>query len=378
MAIVVRYFSTTGAGAEDGTSWADRAPLLSGTNWGAVFTGLAFNGSDAYECRIGPGTYTLGQSLTSARYTNPPTIANMLYMYGCDSSGNALVNDTEWTSAQPADWESSLPVIETSFNESTIALANCFTQNIKFTGSGRTSGSIIASALVDFCVVASSASNTGAVGVTTSNRLTNSVVRMSGTAFNAAISGPSADSRVDNIRLEATGSPSSGNRHGIANPANSSQGMRVTAYGFDIAINCGQANAGRNTHYSRCTLVANRVGINANSQASQTSWHNIQRNVIANNSGAGIEANSAANVIATNNRLRNNTGGDFTNAGNYPTDQNITAAGTDADEFVDYAGKDFRLKASSSYWGLGIGAGDEPSAGGGGGGFYVSQSARML
>jgi hypothetical protein len=41
------------------------------------------------------------------------------------------------------------------------------------------------------------------------------------------------------------------------------------------------------------------------------------------------------------------------------------AAGSDADEFVDAANGDYRIKNTSVYWGRGIGAGDEPASSGG-------------
>jgi hypothetical protein len=39
---------------------------------------------------------------------------------------------------------------------------------------------------------------------------------------------------------------------------------------------------------------------------------------------------------------------------------------SDADEFVDAANGDYRIKNTSIYWGRNIGAGDEPAAGGSG------------
>jgi hypothetical protein len=44
---------------------------------------------------------------------------------------------------------------------------------------------------------------------------------------------------------------------------------------------------------------------------------------------------------------------------------NTDDAGTDTDEYVNAASGDYRIKNTSTYWGRGFGAGDEPAAGGG-------------
>lgn len=86
-----------------------------------------------------------------------------------------------------------------------------------------------------------------------------------------------------------------------------------------------------------------------------------------NNSVYGVLVNSVAMMIVTRNRLRDNTSGNFLGMANYPSDlDNYTAAGVDADEFVDVAGEDFRIKSGSTYHSERIGAGDEPVAAGGG------------
>src|SRR5687767_60995 len=137
MAIVTRYFSTTGAGAADGTTWADRAELFSGGNWSTVITGFAFNASDALKCLIGPGTYTCSQALASGLFTNPPTLLNPLILHGCDGSGVQLEPEAPaWTAAQPVTWDTNLPVIATTTNIATLGLALTTARLLKFTGSG--------------------------------------------------------------------------------------------------------------------------------------------------------------------------------------------------------------------------------------------------
>src|SRR5689334_12015839 len=102
MAITTRYFSTTGAGAADGTTWADRAALFSAGNWSTVITGFNFAGTDSMVARVGPGNYTCSQSLASGLFANPPTIANPLILHACDSSGNLIDPPSPtWTADLP-------------------------------------------------------------------------------------------------------------------------------------------------------------------------------------------------------------------------------------------------------------------------------------
>src|SRR5688572_9346902 len=137
MAVVVKYFSTTGAGAADGTTWTDRAALFSAGNWATQITGFAFNGTDSLKCLIGPGTYTCSQALASGLFANAPSVANPLILHACDGSGVQLaIPEPEWTSDQPVTWDTTLPVIATTTNISTINLATCLAVLLKFTASG--------------------------------------------------------------------------------------------------------------------------------------------------------------------------------------------------------------------------------------------------
>jgi hypothetical protein len=88
----------------------------------------------------------------------------------------------------------------------------------------------------------------------------------------------------------------------------------------------------------------------------------------------GINISGTNKAIIINCRIR-----DFTSAaitGNLdwsdpPLNGNTSASGTDADEYVDQASGDYRIKYGSDYWGLGIGAGDEPAPAGGGGALHL-------
>ena len=112
MAVVTRYFSTTSAGAGDGTTWADRAALFSGGNWSSIITGFAFNVGNALEARVGPGNYTVTQNLVPGLFANPPTILNPIVIRACDSSGsNWIPPSPSWLSCTPTWDTTNMPII---------------------------------------------------------------------------------------------------------------------------------------------------------------------------------------------------------------------------------------------------------------------------
>ena len=85
--------------------------------------------------------------------------------------------------------------------------------------------------------------------------------------------------------------------------------------------------------------------------------------MITGNTGWGANISSTGKVVVQNSRFRNNTAGNITGIGNWPeTQDNITTSGSDSDEYVDAASYDFRIKSTSSLWGKGYGAGDQPAS----------------
>jgi len=229
MALVIRYFSTTSAGAGDGTTWADRAALFSAGNWSSVVTGFNYT-SDAMEARIGPGTYTCSQELAGGLITNDPTVATPLLLHGCDSSGNRLTPpDPDWVSAQPAWDDSGLPVIATTSNITTINLSHASVRLVKFTASGRTSGAVLSPAgLLDWVVIESSSNGTSAIG--SAAGMTNSIVKMTGAAYDYAV-GSNTSLTAYNTRAEGVAG-TSGNRRGFILGAAAQNVHRCTAVGF--------------------------------------------------------------------------------------------------------------------------------------------------
>lgn len=359
-AIVTRYFSTAGAGAANGTSWADRAALFSAGNWSSVITGFNFAGSDSLEVFIGPGTYTCGQGMSTSLFANAPTAANPLLLSGCDSSGVRLSPpNPNWTAAEPIDWDSALPVIAATGNLSTIASGVALVRCLKFTSSGR-SGAVITVAVCDWCIIENSMSNSSAAGM--SGTPSNSGVIMSGTAFDYAIT--VASNIVVNCLVRASGSPSSGNRRGVTltgfSNAHITRSLFTGFVGGAIISTSTQTNQyGRIT---QCVLANNGgPGVALANTASQSLTYLVSQCMITGNT-YGINAD-ASRVLALNNRLRDNSAGNFAGLGNYPeTLGNYTTDSDDASEYVDATGGDFRIKSTATIAGMGFGIADQPSA----------------
>jgi hypothetical protein len=368
MAIITRYFSTTAAGAEDGTTWADRAALFTTGNWSSVLTGFAFNASDSLEIRIEGGlTYTCGQGLAAGLFANPPSAANPLFMRGCDSSGNLLdPPDSGWLSSEGLFSTATLPVIATTGNIATVSLTNTTLRCLAFTASGR-QGNVIGGANCEWVSVVNSTANTSSSGISASSLyISNSQVLMSGASFSDGV--VCVDGRLLNVRIDGTAGVTSGNRIGVTTASSGYQAAFITVVG---CVGGGMfAATGATTRFSnfyRCTLVGNGAyGIQCNGTASQTVNHNVVGCYFANNTTVNLDA-SGARVNALGNRLRDSTA-NFANFGNYPTDSNYTTDSDDATEFVNAGSGDYRIKNTAAVWGLGYGAGDEPAAGGGGGG----------
>jgi hypothetical protein len=375
MAIVTRWFSTAAAGAGDGTSWANRAALFSAGAWSSVVTAFDFSSTDSLVALIGPGTYAITVALVAASFANPPTPANPLLMHGCDGSGVALLpSNPGWCSAQPVDWAGDLPVLATTTNIYTIYHASIVLRLLKFTASGATTtGPIGWAAVTDWVVVEQSTSNTSAQCVGTVARCINTAVSTTGTSWNTLVSLTTAIESY-NVRAQGNASASSGNRRGFTCAA-SHHVAQLTAFncpGGGVVYTSTVATAW--SILTRSTLVKNAGnGVVLPGTAASTDRYALSGLMLTGNGAAGVDAQTNSNAFVANCRARHNTSGNFINMSNWPTDLgNYTAADPseavdDAAEYVDAAGFDFRIKAGSTYWGKGIGAGDEPASGGGGG-----------
>lgn len=369
MAIVTRYFSTAAAGAGDGTSWADRAQLHNAGTWSTVITGFDFSGSDSLKCLIGPGTYTIStNAMASGLFANPPTAANLLFMYGCDGSGNELTPpDPDWKSNMPAFDDSTFPVLATTTNIATSTLALCSWYCVKFTASGRNSA-IVSGGVFNWISLENSTANSAAIGVVLAS-VYNSVISMTGSSYAAALQ--YAGQALGNVLLVGVAG-SSGNRYGYQATGSSATMVAtdITVRGFGGAgVISTSTNVAHIMHFKRCTIANNAGdGIQYHSTASQTGLNILQDCQITGNGGYNVNAQSAARVIMIHCRARDGTSGNFNGFGNYPTDtDNYTTDSDDATEYVDSAGGDFQIKTTAATWGMGFGVSDEIPSGGGGG-----------
>lgn len=354
----------------DGTSWAKRGALLTGTSFSAVFKALDFT-SDSIEVRLEGGqTYTHAEGIQLTFWAAPPTLATPLIIHGCDSSGNRLAPpDPNWVSAQPEYSVSTFPVLRatTAIYTSDIA-AMLIMRCVSITSSGRAGGVFTAACVLEWCRVENSTNNAAATGLSNGNAsLRSCIVVMSGTSFSYAInrsSGAGPGGVTDNVRVVDAGNGTSGTMGGVVVAGNQYPQLdHCTFIGFVNIVYFSGTSTAANVQATHCVFVGSSGDtILLRSDAAQAGTSSVTASIIVDSGAYAINAQSAANVIVRGCRLRDNTSGNFAGMGNYPEDLgNDVSAGTDSDEFVDAAAGDYRIKATSALWGKGIGAGDGPA-----------------
>lgn len=370
MAVVTRWFGVTAAGDGDGSTWADRAALFSGGAWSSVITAFDFSGSDSLLCLIGPGTHAITATLQSSSFSvAAPTIANPIILHGCDSDGAILEPaNPDWVSAQPCDWDDDLPVLSATTNIAIVNVGTAYNvvcRFLKFISSG-TAANVGQYASIDWCVVENSYAGISSGAWFRPYRLTNSVLRCTGSIFYRVLQG--APVSFDNVRLEGESSATSGERTGFY-----CESYVVYASGCTI-VDCPGSLITTGNSTSHIPMAIRSVfigglGISLSNASGQAYTCRLEGCVIVGSASYGVDSQGTAYTLISRCRFRDNTSGNFNGLGNYPDDLgNITSAGTDAAEFVDAASGDYRIKYGSSLWGLGIGAGDEPAPAGGGSG----------
>lgn len=364
--MAIRYYSPTGAaGTGDGTTWANRAALFSSGNWSSVLTG--FNHStDSQIAFVGPGTGSNSQAFTASLFTNAPSAQYPLLFAACDSSGNLVEPpDPAWCSPMP-DWDdSACPIIQNSSG----AIINCdhvSARMIRFEITGSNNASAFAgSGLAEWCVFLTNSSATNGT-LTNPTRMANCVLLGGGSGGFNTLCG--AQGLIVNSRFRQLAGTSGGNRRGIGT-SSGFQAIGCTVVGFTgNGITFDGSGASAVSVIERCTIHGNGgAGIRMNATASQTQQCRIVNCYIANSGGWGID-NASSRTYLSGNRLRDNTSGNITGAGAYPTDfGNDVSAGTDADEIVSVAGLNYLLRTGGAAWGKGFGAGDQIPTGGSGG-----------
>jgi hypothetical protein len=363
MAIVTRYFSTAGAGAADGTTWADRAQLINAGTWSSVITAFDFSGSDSLMCFVGPGTSTVTTTFAVGLFANPPTIANPILFHGCDGNGDALSPpNPDWTSDTPAFDDSTLPVFATTSDATTLTVPASFWRLIKFTASARNGAMVGGTSLIfDWCVFINSHSGTSAAICSSGTGFTNCVFSMTGDSYLAAINQVGALFTNCKI-LGVTGS--SGNRRGV-DAASGTRLVRCCISGFGgIGWNAASTSTGQTYALSQCVIANNGQGLLFASTAAQTLAQFVDRCMITGNGAPGIDGRTNSRIIATQNRLRDNVTANIQNLGNFSTTWGTyTTDSDDSLEYVDASSNNFQIKNTATIWGMGFGVSEEaPSA----------------
>lgn len=367
MALVTRYFSTAAAGTGDGTTWANRAQLVSGSTWSTVITGFNF-ASDSLLCLIGPGTHSPTAAFTSALYTSTaPSGANRCFFAGCDSSGNELTPpDPDWTSDQ-APWDASgLPVLATTTNINTITSGVWGIRLLKFTATSRTSDSVVAGVqYAQWCVLDNSSNNSNARGFVVV-QCYGCVLENSGAAYFTVLEG--SNLRAVNCRVKgAVGS--SGNRRVVSLASTSNNPIivqRCTVIGGQVGI-YGESSAAGNSasmmDVDNCVITgAGATGITCEN-ATTIGGSRIQNTVIVNCTTNGVDANTGVAANITNCRFRDN-GTNIANLGNGIDYYNYTTDAADSDDFVNAGSGDYRIKSTAAFASRGIGVSVQAASGG--------------
>lgn len=372
-----RYFSTTGNGAADGTSWADRAALIATGSLSDIIKNFDFaGGSNSLVCHIGPGTYTLTTGLSSGFLTaGPASVSNPLTLVGCDSSGNDLTPpDPDWTADMPSWDASGLPVLETTTNIATIDGTSLWLtlRLIKFTASGRNGAVVVLpnTCVMDWCSVLNSTSNAAAIGVS-GNALSNCLVECSGTSFDAIVqqSGTGiVGVGYTNTRVKGNASASSGDRHGLETGTSGVSGPTIShccvfdAPGTGIkVITSSTSSAARIINN---TIDSCGIGIGASTTASPVMVATILNNCITNSGTYAING-GAESVVLLNNRMRDSGTANTTSLGDAPELGSYTTDAADSDDYNDATSNDFRIKSTAGFAGRRIGVSQMPASGSG-------------
>jgi hypothetical protein len=370
VAIVVRYFSTSAAGAGDGTTWADRAAFISGGAFSTVITGFNFGASDAMEARIGPGNYTLPNDFSAARFTvAAPTARNPLYFFGANSDGTAIAPNYSWIAAKESLDVTGFP----NFNGTASFAFNLpYTRYrcIDFTYSR--GGNLIGAhnfVVFENCKVCNTANSTSAAAIACAETMefVNCHFECSGTSYTfiAQATGGASAQVFRNCRFIGNASASGGNRDGVVLNTNAQMAfgrgctiLGAVRYGVWVSASASVSPGAR---IINCTIYNCGTAVFANTDAA-TASHNIVDKCFIANCTTGIDANVTAAIVRSNRIRVSGTAIDIPDNG-YQSD-NDTSAGSDSAEFVDAANGDLRIKSTSTFWGKGLGAADEAATGG--------------
>lgn len=366
MGLVTRYFATAGAGTEDGTTWANRAPLIVSSAWNNIIRNFTFTaGSDSLECRVGSGTYTC-PILEAATFTaGSPTRAKCLFFVGVSSKDGIILEppNPNWSSAQPIWDTTNMPVLDFGANTLNHSHVHSFMIRFQNSNTGGFNTNTGVACVFTWCEIVASGTNTG--GICARGEASNCVIRCTSANYADGFL-PGTNGMTFNVRFEGNSAAVGGARRGFRSYANSSQFYshctsidNVDGFLHDRHVVNAISRLYRCLSYGNGgdgAATANTTTLTSGFQ------QQIVNSVFVNNSLFGVDYAQNPTLI-TGCRLRNNTSGNFstTTITNGIELYNDLSAGSDADEFVDHTNKDFRIKNTSTLWGKGYGPADEPA-----------------
>jgi len=368
MGTTVRYFGLTGNGTADGTSWANRAAGFVAGAWSTIITGFDFSGTDALECRFESGTHTVNSLLDGTSFTTAPSPSNPLSFYTADAAGGRWAPpNPAWTSDTPSWVDSGMAVWDnTSAGVGTINVGSVF--GIKITDNGTSANQPIGPSVihVNWCIL--DAVGSSAYTGLNAQEVVNCISRVSGLAYKSLFQ-LRTNYRQRNLRAEGNASATSGSRIGFY--YSSSRFIHTTECTSINNLGYGIYQPS-SWHYTattveNCVMYNSGVGVFIGVSGSDI-YSCVNRCFVTGSSSYGVQwsQTATARLAIENNRLRDNTAGNIQIASaNAVAGVNDESAGLDADEYVDAASGDFRIKNTSSSWGKNLGVSDEPAAAGG-------------
>lgn len=360
-AVVTRYFSTTGAGAGNGTSWADRAALFQSGAWSSIISGFNFT-SDSLRCLVGPGEYTCGQSLTSSITGTPdPSSTYPLLFQACDSSGVPYIVSPPfvgWTPDKPITDTTGMPTITFGVNAAFITLQFCDFSGFYLRATNRISG-VAFQNVGTFCSILENAGSGAAAGCS-SGWHSNTILRCSGSIYDYVL----AQAYALGQRLRIEGNPNASGGRGIVTTAAAYN--RLVDYCVTGNVSGGIVQTSTSVSAGMELLrvmVINNPGDGIVWPASAVAALTLHvGSVVTGNGGYGINLNGSAGAHNWNHvRVRDNVSGNFSAAHPrpvhmlYDADPFATKADADAAEYMDASAGDFRIKASAAIASMGFG-----------------------
>ncbi len=337
MALITRYFSTGSFGAGDGTTWADRMPLTTGSGiWSPTITTFNYTGNGLMAV-VESGVYCVNQTLAAGLFTGTPVSSSPLFFWGADATGGLLQPTSPgWTSDMPAFDYNQMPLITGSCsNFSTLLHTFWGLMRIRITGS--VGGNMIGAGGFNWCVLEGCSNGGGSITVSTSN-VYNSIVGFSGTQYSALGGAVNAF----NTRFQGNPNATASNRNGLASLSTNFIDHCTIVDGFGNAVVMTAASTLKNCVIARNS--GNAVVTNAT-----TTTANVLNCMITDNSGFGILMTGRAFV--SNNRFRDNRNGDFQSSLSYPsaeinngTGYGNLIEGSVTDDYANPNGGSFQIK----------------------------------